>query len=132
MPAEMKLFLLLPLAALLCACDGYVQTFRPALSASTQQSAAALDAERMRLLTAVQEVARIRGYSASTPNFESDRYTVTAAYFKSVGSGSVQVKLLQDNASGEFEFAIADWPSSKRSEESETFEADLCRKLEAP
>lgn len=123
----MKLFLLLCIVATLSSCDGYTRSFTPPVG----QAATPAD-EQMRLLTALIQVATERGYKRSEAHPESEAYTVTATFYKSVGSDSVQVKLLRNHVSGELSFAIADWPGGKRSEESQAMEAALLRKLGAP
>ncbi len=122
---------MLLIAFVVCSCDGHVRSFKPPQSAGLTSGQAALD-ESIRLVTAIDHVGREHGFSYDIPNQESPDYHVAALYYKKIGNGSLQIKLLRDNATGEYRITLLDWPGSTRSEESVAIEAELLRSLQTP
>jgi hypothetical protein len=118
------LCVLLCLLVTLCGCDGHVHAFKPLPPPG--KTAAEATAYKQKLSDAVTAVASQRGYTRWEPTPQSDDVLV---FNKELERGRVQINLIADAKSGEYQVLIMDWPNTARSAESTAFEAAIREKL---
>src|SRR4051812_2350747 len=118
------LCVLLCLLVTLCGCDGHVHAFKPLPPPG--KTAAEATAYKQKLVDAVTAVASQRGYTRWEPEPESEKVLL---FNKELERGRVQIDLIADAKSGEYQVLIMDWPNTARSAESTALEAAIRGKL---
>jgi hypothetical protein len=117
---------LLAIGVAICGCDGHVQTFRPLPTAG--KTAAEATADKQKVVDAVTAVASQRGYERWNPASSSG---TVLRFSKELDRGRVEISLIADKKSGEYQVSLLDWPSTARSAESTAVEAAIREELSA-